>query len=100
MTRTILHRAGLVICFAAIASLAATRSSGGIKVAAWIDPGHGANDDYYGAPCFNDDEFPDEKDLNLQVAQRVQTRLAPARLHIFLRSQTPPGARSCSQVMC
>ena len=77
-------RTALMVSFAITTSLVATQSSGGIKVAAWIDPGHGANDDYYGAPCFNDDEFPDEKDLNLQVAQRVRTRLAQIGYFAYL----------------
>ncbi len=45
------------------------------QIGAWIDPGHGDACEQRGAPGFNGDTPPDEKDLTLIVAGEVMNRL-------------------------
>src|SRR5882724_870458 len=51
------------------------RSQSQPALGAWIDPGHGDSCTPIGAPGFNGNTPPDEKDLNLLVAQKVMNRL-------------------------
>src|SRR5882672_3655993 len=45
------------------------------QIGAWIDPGHGDACEQVGAPGFNGNTPPDEKDLTLIVAQEVMNGL-------------------------
>jgi N-acetylmuramoyl-L-alanine amidase len=55
--------------------MSAARSWSQPALGAWIDPGHGDSCAPVGAPGFNGNTPPDEKDLNLLVAQKVMNRL-------------------------
>jgi N-acetylmuramoyl-L-alanine amidase len=73
--RTLWSAIVLVAFLASTSVFSPTISWSQPALGAWIDPGHGDSCTPIGAPGFNGNTLPDEKDLNLLVAQRVMNRL-------------------------